>query len=139
MSMKKRVTTVRPRQPFDPENDTPICLMVESDEGRILSSPFNTPAKHFKQWACACDVKRGLPTKANPESHALTVDAQIVTCPDCQKTDAFKAAYLNQTGVEFLADDEMAVSPEIKVQDEPAPTESEPEPAPTPNEPVIEV
>lgn len=90
------------KKKFNPETDTPICFMVVSPSGKILSK---APGQgSVKQYACACDVDQGLPKTPLPgqdATHGLTIDPCAVSCPNCQKTPEFLDAYEHQTGKSF--------------------------------------
>lgn len=88
----------KPR-PFNPETDVPVCFMSENPNGLILSRSHEKAP--IKQYAPACDVSKGLPRPSSPESHSLTTDTRVVTCPDCQKTSVFLEAFKKQNNKNF--------------------------------------
>lgn len=91
---------------YNPETDVCICFMTPNSNGRILSRAIGT--RQTVQYSPACDETRGLPRspsiqelqndKIVRKQHALTSDPREVNCPDCQKTKAFKDAYVSQIG-----------------------------------------
>jgi len=97
-----------------PNGDVCICFMTPDTNGRIASRGCQRLHMPVIQYACACDVTKGLPFASDPNPHALSVDTGIVNCPHCQETEVFQARYLEQYGHAF-----------------PSATTTEPPPVPT--------